>query len=126
MPRIFIAQTLIDRWLGVGQIQLEGELLRLDAGGVPTSLFINPAVYFDRVDGGGQDPYQVVGCVKSSQELMQMGAEHFETSVVLGENAYTVLPGFIAVPVGADGTETLMDSPSWGRLQGALERLGQV
>ncbi|MCA9709594.1 MAG: hypothetical protein KDK70_27395 [Myxococcales bacterium] len=123
MPHVFVAQTLVDRWLGDGRIQLDGDLMRISAGGVLTSLFITPAVYFEHVDGGGQDLYQVVGCVKSSQELAQMGGEHFDTSVVLGEQAYTVVPGFVAVPVGPDGTETLMTGASWGRLQGALVQL---
>ena len=78
---------------------------------------------FERVDGDDQDPYQVVGCVKSSLELAQMGAEHFDTSVVLGELAYTVEPGFLAVPVGPDGTETLMDGAAWGRLRTTLTRM---
>lgn len=123
MPRIFVAQALVDQWLNEGLIQLDGDLLRLSAGGTTTSLFINPAVYFEQVDGDEPDPYQVVGCVKSSQELAQMGAEHFDTSVVLGELAYIVLPGFVAVPVGPDGTETLMDGATWGRLQGALAQM---
>lgn len=125
MPRIFVAQTLVDQWLAEGMIQLDGELLRLAAGATPTSLFITQAVYFEQVDGDGDDhdPYQVVGCVKSSLELAQMGAEHFDTSVVLGELAYTVVPGFVAVPVGPDGTETLMDAASWGRLRGALTQM---
>lgn len=120
MPRIFVAQSLIDTWLNEGWILLDGELLRLSAGGAPTSLFISPAVYFLNVDGSDDDPYQVVGCVKSSQELSQMAAEHYETSVIMGEQAYTVEPGFMAVPVGPDGTETLMDGPSWSRLRDAL------
>jgi hypothetical protein len=120
MPRIYVAQSLVDRWLADGIITLDGDLLRMSAVGTPTSLFINPAVYFEQVDGDESDPYQVVGCVKSSQELAQMGAEHYDTSVVLGELAYTVVPGFIAVPVGPDGTETLMDGAAWARLQGAL------
>lgn len=124
MPRIYVAQALVDRWLGEGRIELDGDLLRLSAGGPPTSLFINPAVYFERVDGGDADPHQVVGCVKSSQELAQMGAEHYDTSVVLGDHAYTVQPGFIAVPVGADGTETLLDGAAWTSLVGALQRMG--
>jgi hypothetical protein len=123
MPRIFVAQALVDQWLAEGVIQLDGELLRLAAGGAPTSLFITQAVYFEQVDDDGQDPYQVVGCVKSSLELAQMGAEHFDTSVVLGDLAYTVMPGFVAVPVGPDGTETLMDGAAWGRLRGALTEL---
>ena len=87
------------------------------------SLFINPAVYFERVDGSEPDAYQLVGTVKSAQELAQMGAEHYADSVVVGDYAYTVKPGFLAVPVGADGTETVLDSTAWGRLLGGFEAL---
>ena len=123
MPRVFISQTLVDEWLGGGGIDLDGDLLRLDAGGAPMTLFINPAVYFERVDGTEADAYDVVGVVKSSQELAQMGGEHYETAVVLGDYAYTVKPGFLAVPVGADGTETVLDGAGWGRLLAGLSVL---
>ncbi len=86
-------------------------------------LYINPAVYFERVDGAENDAYDVVGAVKSAQELAQMGAEHYETSVVLGEYAYTVRPGFLAVPVANDGTEMVLDGAGWGRLLAGLSTL---
>lgn len=128
MPRIYVSQALVDRWLVETRIELEGDLLRVS--GPASSLFINPAVYFVRVDGGAEsqadpsaDPNKLLGCVKSSQELAQMGAEHYDTSVVLGERAYTVQPGFIAVPVGADGTETLMDAAGWSALVATLQAM---
>lgn len=123
MPRIYVSQALVDHAMGAGRIQLEGDLLRLDAGGTPAQLFINPAVYFERVDGGEHDPHGVVGTVKTSQELAQVGAEHYDTSVVLGELAYTVVPGFLAVPVAPDGTEAPLDPSAWARLVGALQNL---
>lgn len=125
MPRIYVSQALVDRWLAEGHIELQGDLLRLSLrqSGPQTSLFINPAVFFERIDGVEQDPHGVVGCVKSSQELAQIGAEHYDTSVVLGESAYTVQPGFIAVPVGADGTETLLDAGGWSRLVDTLQAM---
>lgn len=123
MPRIYISQALVDQWMGNGLVQLEGDLLRLNAGGMPTALFITPSVSFEGVDGGGADPYQLVGCVKTAHELGEMGAEHFDTSVVIGDVAYTVRPGFVGVPVGADGTETLLDPASWARLTTALGQM---
>jgi hypothetical protein len=121
--RIYFAQTLIDQTLAQGRIQLDGDLVRLDAHGVPMQLFINPAVYFERIDGEGTDAQQLIGCVKSSQELAQMGAEHYDTSVVLGDLAYTVVPGFLGTPVGPDGTPTVLDPASWQRLSAFLQQL---
>ncbi|GEM_PF-1195862 len=123
MPKIFVSQNTIDRWLGNGGIVLDGDTLRL-RGGPGIDLAIAPAVYFDQVEGRERDPYDIVGSVKSAQELARMGAEHYDTSVVLGDFAYTVKPGFVAVPVDPQNAETPLDGPSWGALLVAIEALG--
>jgi hypothetical protein len=91
---------------------------------VATDLFINPAVFFERIDGSEADVHQVVGKVKTAQELAQMGADHYESSVVMGDYAYTVVPGFLAVAVDARGAELKLDSASWGRLLVQIESFG--
>lgn len=123
MPRIFVAQTLVDAWLSSGKVSLERDLLRL-SGPPSVDLFINPAVWFEKIDGGDADPHDVVGRVRTSQELAQMGADHYESSVVMGDFAYTVRPGFIATVVDARGTEVRLDGPTWGRLMAQIEQLG--
>jgi hypothetical protein len=123
MVRVFMSQNCIDRWHATGGIAIAGDLLRFHA--VPyVNLFINPSVYFERIDGGEADPYDIIGAVKTAQELAQMGAEHWENSVVLSDFAYTVKPGFIASPVGEDGSPVMLDGGMWGQLVGAMEALG--
>jgi len=126
MPRIFVAQTLADSWLSAGRVQLERDLLRVsDVGGGPTTdLFINPAVFFERIDGTESDVHDVVGRVKTAQELAQMGADHYESSVVMGDYAYTVVPGYLAIPVDSKGTELKLDAPAWSRIVHQVESLG--
>ncbi len=124
MPRIFVAQTLADAWLAAERVTLERDLLRLPvpAGAMGTiDLFINPAVFFERIDGSEADVHDVVGRVKTAQELAQLGADHYETSVVMGDFAYTVIPGFMAIPVDAKGAELALDGLGWGRLVAQLE-----
>ncbi|MCA9637771.1 MAG: hypothetical protein KC420_17210 [Myxococcales bacterium] len=123
MPRIFIAQSLVDGWISGGKAQLDRDILRVGGGGGTFDLFINPAVYFDRIDGSESDDAGVIGKVKTSQELAQMDAEHYETSVVLGDAAYTVVPGILAVAVDPQGAEITLDGATWGHLCGALEAL---
>ena len=123
MVRVFVSQNCIDLWHSSGGIAIDGDHLRFHA--VPSaSLAINPSVYFERVDTGDTDPYDIVGAVKTAQELAQMGAEHYERAVVLGEYAYTVNPGFVASPVGPDGAPVMLDGATWGQLVGAMEALG--
>lgn len=118
-----MSQNIIDRWHATGGIAIVGDLLRFHA--VPyVTLFINPSVYFERIDGGEADPYDIIGAVKTAQELAQMGAEHWENSVVLSDFAYTVKPGFIASPVGEDGSPMMLDAGMWTQLVGAMEALG--
>lgn len=125
-PRIFVAQTLADSWLSARRVQLERDLLRLTeaGGGAVTDLFINPAVFFERIDGTEADVHDVVGRVKTAQELAQMGADHYESSVVMGDYAYTVVPGYLATPVDPKGAEQELDGPAWTRLLGQLESFG--
>ena len=126
MPRLYVSQSLADAWVERGGARVDGDLLRVmsvTGDGVSWTLFLNPAVVFERIDGHEADPYGLVGAVKSTQELAQMGAEYFDVSVVLAEHAYTVRPGFLAVPITADGQETHFDPHGWQRLVDAIARL---
>jgi len=123
MPRIFIAQSLVDVWISEGKADLERDFLRVPSGTSSVALFINPAVYFDKVDGSETDEADVIGRVKTSQELAQMDAEHYDTSVVLGDAAYTVVPGILATAVDPQGVELELDASAWSRLATSLEAL---
>jgi hypothetical protein len=120
MPRLFLSQMLVDQWMAIGHIQLDGDLLQFDAAGTQASMLIDPAVLFESVDGAAADKFEVLGRVKTSEELSRMGAEHFDTSVVLGELPYVVRPGFLALPIHADGSEVPFNGPEWSRLRDAL------
>ena len=123
MPRIFVAQSALDRWMSTGGASLEADLLKFSAApGV--SFYINPAVHFLKLDGGGNDPYDIIGSVKTSHELAQMGADHYDASVIIGDSAYSVRPGFVGTPIGANGTETQLDGASWGTVLRAVESQG--
>lgn len=121
--RIFVAQSAIDRWMSVGGVAIEGDALHF-AAAPQAHLMLDPAVYFERIDGGETDAYDIIGAVKTQDELANMGAEHYETSVVLGEYAYTVNPGFMVVTAGPDRSEAPVDGHTWGALLHAMETLG--
>jgi hypothetical protein len=62
---------------------------------------VTEAVRVLREVSGGGDAHDLVGRAKSRQELEQVGAEIMESSMLLGETAYDVEPGWFAVPVGS-------------------------
>lgn len=49
---------------------------------------------------GGLDTYELVGKVKTVSFVTELGAEVLDTSMVLGDLAYEVVPGFLGAPIG--------------------------
>ncbi len=96
MARLFIAQSRIDSWSDEGKLTFTGDRLILSE--LDRSFKIEPASRFLCVVGAEIDPHQLVNKVISDARLAEMGAESLSTSVIYGEVAYDVEPGFLGVP----------------------------
>ena len=98
MPALlFASQVAIETWAEQKKIEFQGNVMTLVAGeGCGRSYALVPAVLFLKVVGGECDPNQLIAKVKTEAKLRELGAEHLETSVVLGDVAYEVQPGFLA------------------------------
>jgi hypothetical protein len=78
--RIFFPQAALDEWIVEGTVELQdGELTILSDA------------------SGGGDP-ELLGRVKARVYLDQLGAEILETSMILGDAAYDIEPGWVGVP----------------------------
>ncbi|MBL9037927.1 MAG: hypothetical protein JNG84_05360 [Archangium sp.] len=80
----------------------EGQLVVRDP---KSSHAVVPAVAFSKIVSG-DDVKKLVGRVKSSVQLTELGAEHMADSVILGDAAYEVVPGYITdvpAPPKAEG-----------------------
>jgi hypothetical protein len=94
---LFVSQTLLDAWAGQGRIDLDGRSIALLGGpGRGRRYALDPAVRFLRVAGGAGDAAGLVARVKSLSQVRELGGEAMADSVVLGEVAYEVEPGFLA------------------------------
>ncbi|MEE9386684.1 MAG: hypothetical protein V3V08_24985 [Nannocystaceae bacterium] len=120
MSPLFVSQDLADRWLGQNVIQMDGDEMTFPAA-PSVRLRTVAAVYFVRLDEARVDPYDVVGSVRTRKELAAMGADHLGCSVLVGECAYTVVPGFLGRPTRETGVA--LDATLWGELLYAIERL---
>ena len=99
MPvKFFIPQETIDSWLSVERVNLEGEMLQLPGGNLVLRLV--PGCYFTSVQAGSDQPFNLLGKVKTKAAVSALGAEVYLNSVILGETAYEVEVGFVAKPVG--------------------------
>jgi hypothetical protein len=113
VAKVFISQAAIDAWVASGEADLRDSDLLLRSNSVRLGLV--PASLFMSVSGGEVDAHQLIGKVKDHATLTAMKAEVYMSSVLLGETAYVVEPGFLVVPgPGVDG----------GRLAAALRALG--
>ena len=102
--RLFFPAALIDQWLLEGRVQLGENELVCTRIGLRFELVEAVRVLSD-VSGSG-DPAQLVGRVETVTEATARGAEVLDRSLILGETAYEVVPGFLADPVGAPSLST--------------------
>jgi len=94
---LFVSQALLDAWAGQGRIDLDGRSIALLDGQARGRRYeLDPAVRFLRVAGGGDDALGLVARVKTLAQVREIGGEPMADSVVVGEVAYEVEPGFLA------------------------------
>jgi hypothetical protein len=96
--RVFFPQEALDQWIVDAQVDLHGDELTVLAAGRRFKLA--EAVRVLREVSDTADPHELVGRVKARAHLDQLGAEIVETSMLLGDVAYDVEPGWIGIPVG--------------------------
>lgn len=97
--RVFFPQALLDEWMGEGRADLKGEELLLRSEG--RRYRIIEAIRVLREVSGAPDPHELLGRVKSRAFLAELGAEILEGSMILGDNAYDVVQGFVGAPMGS-------------------------
>ena len=97
--KLFLPQKTLEEWSVSEKADLqEGKLVVAES---KASHAVTPAVHFVKLVSGN-DQSQLVGRVKTMSQLDTLGAEHMMDSVILGETAYEVTPGYIAdVPAPA-------------------------
>jgi hypothetical protein len=93
MARLFISVAKLEALTAANKVTIEGD--RLDLTDLGRAFRIVPAVRFLGVAGGDPDPHELVGLVKSEEELTGMGADHMATSVIYVDTAYEVQQGFV-------------------------------
>jgi hypothetical protein len=96
--RVFFPQLLLDQSGIDGKIDLSPTHLILLAGG--RRYKIEECVHVVLEVTGANDEHKLVGKVKPKGLLEELGAEIMENSMILGDNAYDVVPGWAGVPEG--------------------------
>jgi hypothetical protein len=97
--RVFFPQTALDQWISEGKVDLTGDELTIKPDQRRYRILEAARVLVECT--GLPDANELVGKVKTRMFLNELGAEILETSMVLGENAYDIVPGFVGAPVGS-------------------------
>jgi hypothetical protein len=93
--RVFFPQACLDQWGVEGKIELSSSELVVLAKG--QRFAVDEVVRVVLEVTGSADPHRIVGKVKSKAELEGLGAEILENSMIIGDNAYDVVPGWAGV-----------------------------
>ncbi len=97
--RVFFPQALLDILLDVGKVDIAGdELVITDS---PYRYRAEEAVRVLQEVTTGEDPHGLCGRVTLRGHLTdELGAEILGNSMLVEDNAYDVIPGFLGDPIG--------------------------
>lgn len=95
--RVFFPQGALARWLDEGKVELAGENLTMRDEG--HTYRIVEAARIVREITGTPDPHGLQGRVKGRAFLDDLGAEIIGDSMIIGDNAYDIVSGFLGTLV---------------------------
>ncbi|MDC0742451.1 hypothetical protein [Polyangium mundeleinium] len=111
--RVFFPQVALDEWLVEDRVDLRNDELTIKNEG--RKYRIIEAIRVMSEVSGSPDSHELLGKVKSKAFLAELGAEILETSMILGDNAYDVVPGFVGAPIGTFADHQRVGPPSQTR-----------
>ena len=102
--RLFFPQAALDTWVVEERIELTDTELTLKTGGTAAGAVgrryrLVEAAHIVAEVTGTPDPHEILGRVKSKGFLTELGAEMLESSMMIGDNAYDIEPGFLGTPI---------------------------
>src|SRR5690606_25853421 len=95
----FFPQASLDEWIAEDRVEFNDGELVIKAEGRRYDLTEGVRIVSEVT--GAADRYNLVGKVKERVTLEANGGELLETSLILGENAYEVVPGWLGLPIGS-------------------------
>lgn len=105
--RLFLPQATLEQWAAEGRGDLKEGTLYVDSE--KPGHQVAPAVHFARLVSG-TDAKRLLETVKTSAQLEQMGAEQMLDSVIVGDDAYEVVPGYLA-EIASSAPAAAQESP---------------
>ncbi|EYF02429.1 hypothetical protein [Chondromyces apiculatus] len=117
--RVFFPQAALDEWIANDRIELRGDELLMK--GENRRYKIIEAIRVLTEVTGAADTHEVVGKVKTRAFLTELGAEILQGSMIIGDNAYDVIQGFIGAPMGSFSDHRRVAPPSGTKQAAAVK-----
>lgn len=108
--RVFFPQQVLDEWLEQGRVMLVDDELTL--GPAARRFRLTTALHFVAEVADTPDAHDLIGKVKTKEQVQALSGEHYADSVVLGDNAYQVIEGFVGELLPASSTTPTLSKRS--------------
>jgi hypothetical protein len=95
--KLFFSQELINTWTDDEKVIFENDVLYINTSSGKKEYRLTPASRFLKISGDEPDPHGVLEKVFTQKELEGKGADVYLNSAIIGETAYEVEPGYVAV-----------------------------
>lgn len=118
--RLFVSQSLLDRWLSEGVAELAGDTLKV----LPEkhSFDLQTGVLFENEVTGAGDALGLIGKVKDLDQIAEMAGDYSQGTVIVGDLAYEVTDGFVGIPTAGELLAAISTNPPM-RKSGPLPEL---
>jgi hypothetical protein len=107
--RLFVSQTVLDRWLSEGVAELAGDTLQV----LPErhSFDLQTGVLFENEVTGAGDALGLLGKVKDLEQIAEMAGDYSQGTVIVGDLAYEVTDGFVGIPTAGELLAVISSNP---------------
>lgn len=92
--KIFIPQEKLEAWVQEGKISISDNVITTLAGN-KISYKLIPAFKFLRLTSGDSDSENLIGAVKTKDDIKHLKPDIFMDSIIIGNTAYEVEMGYI-------------------------------
>jgi len=92
VSKLFLPHATLESWAFDEKADIRDD--RLAVTGDSATYPVLPAVHFVSLVTG-EDVHGLIGKVKTAPQLEALGAEHLDDSVILGDAAFDVVPGYL-------------------------------
>jgi hypothetical protein len=96
--RVFFPQVAMDTWVVDGKVELGGDELLLH--GEERRYRVEESVRILAELTTGECPRGLIGKVKARREMLELGAEIMDQSMIFEDRAYDVASGWTGTPIG--------------------------